>query len=269
MVVRTTMSHTNIKARSTSSRASVRAVDDKHLMQEIEKADVMHSETPSNFERWQMVGLTAVPLKQEEKKQSATKKGDPKEGDWNHDQPQGKSAEAVMLYLNGDRNHPVAFIDDRRTRPYGDEEGTTHLYAASGTGQACYLNNNGSYLITVNNPPEQSKDNKSTERVAFIGHVTKSKQSREIKEGQEVKKHKHEGELINAGVRITSSRIEFVADDEVVGYYDKSAKTWMLKGITKLGSEDAKRLVHRKGELDDAGNEPMPTYKKGTEVFTV
>src|SRR3954471_10370686 len=100
-VTRTNLTHTHLKARSGSSRATVREVDDKHLMQQVKEADVFHSETPSDFERWQMVGITAVPLKQEQKKQGQQKSQsdggkDQSQGDWNHDQPKGKSAEAVM-----------------------------------------------------------------------------------------------------------------------------------------------------------------------------
>lgn len=270
MVERTDLSRTQQVARSTVSRASIRDFDDKHLMQEITKADVLHSETPSNFERFQMVGLTSVPLKQKEEKQSEKKtKNASEEGDWNHNQPKGESAEAIMLYANGHRSHPIALVDDRRVRPYAMKPGETALYAASGTGQMVFHNNNGSYLIAVNNPPEQSDSNEETERFASLRHVVKAKQSREIKEDQEVSEHKHEGETVNMEIRATSSRIEFRAGDEVVGYYDKGAKTWVLKGIVKLGDEDAGKLVHRKGNLDDAGNEPQPVYKPGTEVFTV
>jgi len=233
MSVRATLSQVARHVQMTLSRASVREFDDKHLMQQIKKADVYHSETPSDFERWQMVGLTSVPLKQEESKSANKQNSSDQQGDWNHNQPTGKSAEALMLYL-GSRSHPVALVDDRRVRPYAMKEGETACYAASGTGQMLLHNNYGSYVIACNNPPEQSTDNKDIERFASLRHVTKSKQSREIKEGQEVQDHKHEGETVNTEVRTTSKQIQILDSDQVVAVYDKDAKSWTFQNFKKL-----------------------------------
>jgi phage gp45-like len=264
--MRTTVDQTHRKAMTSGgSRATAREFDDKHLIQQIKKADVFHSETPSDFERFQMVGLTSVPLKQEEESKSSNQKTDAKKegGDWNHNQPQGKAAEVLMQYPNGHRSHPVgAIVDDRRVRPYAMNEGETALYAASGTGQMLFHNNAGSYLVAVNNPPEQSKDNKETERFASLRHVVKSKQKREIKEGEEVKEHKHEGETVNMEVRATKTRIEFRAGDQVVGYYDGGK--WVFLGDIYLGSEDASKMkkVHRESDMDDQGDVAVGSAKK-------
>jgi phage gp45-like len=270
MVNRTNLSDTNIKARSGSGRATVREFDDKHLMQQVKQADVTHSETPSDFERWQMVGLTSVPLKQEEEKQSSQKKsnGEESQGDWNHEQPKGKAAEAVMIYVGGARNHPVGIVDDRRVRPYAMKEGETALYAASGTGQMLFHNDKGSYLVAVNNPAEQSKDSEDVERFASLRHVEKKKQSREIKKGDEVKEHPHEGETVNLEVRTTKTRIEFRAGDKVIGYYDKEGEKWAFIGKVLLGDEDESKMrkVHRKGDVDADGDSAETTAKK---VFAV
>lgn len=253
MVNRTNLSHTNTKARGSSGRASVREIDDGHLLQQVKKADVSHSETPSDFERWQMVGLTSVPLKQEEDQQQQQQqgqqsqqsgKGNEVNDDWNHNQPKGKSAEALMLYLGGNRNHPVGIVDDRRVRPYAMKEGETALYAASGTGQMLFHNEKGSYLVAVNNPAEQSKENKDVERFASLRHVDKKKQSREIKKGQKAEEHKHEGETVNLEVRTTKTKIEFRAGDDVVGYYEKSSKKWVFIGEVHLGSASASHPVY-------------------------
>jgi len=248
-----------------TSRATIREIDDKHLMQQVKHADVHHSETPSDFERWQMVGLTSVPLKQEEDQNQKQKNNSQDEqGDWNHNQPKGKAAEAVMIYVGGSRSHPIGIVDDRRVRPYAMKEGETALYAASGTGQMVFHNDAGSYLVAVNNPPEQSKDSKDVERFASLRHVEKKKQSREIKNGQEVQEHKHEGETVNLEVRATKTRIEFRAGDTVVGYYDKSSSTWCFVGKVLLGDSDESKLknVHRKDDIDDAGNKPATYAKK-------
>lgn len=271
MVTRSNVAHTHLKSRSGSSRASVREFDDKHLMQQIKQADVFHSETPTDFEHWQPGPITGVHLKQEQKQQSQqgqqsnNTEQDQAEGDWNHDQPQGKSAEAVMLYLNGDRSHPVALVDDRRVRPYAMKEGESAMYALSGTGQMLFHNDKGSYLVAVNNPPEQSdKNSQDTERFASLRHVEKKKQSREIKKGDKVKEHKHEGETVNTEVRSTKTRIEFRVGDEVVGYYDKSGKTWCFKGDVLLGDDDKENMkqVHRKDDVDDAGNKALKHAKQ-------
>src|SRR6516165_10862187 len=101
---RQTLSHLANQVRMSMSRATVREFDDEHLLQEVKYADVYHSETPSNFERWQMVGLTATPLKQDQDQQQQTSKEkqtnstQTDDGDWNHNQPKGKASEAVMLY---------------------------------------------------------------------------------------------------------------------------------------------------------------------------
>lgn len=262
MTTRTTLSRTDTKARSTLSRATVREFDDKHLLQEVSKADVFHSETPSNFERFQMAGVTAVPLKQEQPQQQQQPRKQQNDGDadWNHDQPRGKAAEAIMLYLNGHRSHPIALVDDRRVRPYAMKEGESAFYSVSGTGQMLFHNNAGSYLVAVNNPPEQSQSSDETERFASLRHVNKAKQPREIKEGQEVPEHKHEGETVNTEVRTTKNRIEFRVGDDVVGYYDKGSETWHFKG--KVISHEATERFETVGKtylgLDDAGEEVEP-----------
>lgn len=265
MVDRTSLSRTNTTARTGLSRATVRSVDDKHLMQQVEKADVFHSETPSDFERFQMVGLTSVPLPQEEDDQqsnSQQQQGSNKDDGLNHNQPKGKSAEALMLYLNGQRSHPVALIDDRRVRPYGMKPGEGAFYAASGTGQMLFHNDKGSYLVAVDNPPEQSKNSEETERMASLRHVQKSKQKREIKEGEEVEEHKHEGETVNFEVRVTKDRISFMEGENEVGYY--KGGTWCFKGRVMLGDDDEEKMrqVHRKDDIDDAGNKAVKHAQK-------
>lgn len=246
MTTRTTLTRADQKSRAGTARATVREIDDKHLMQEIKKADVYHSETPSNFERFQMVGITAVPLPQEEEQNQGQKNSKKSEGgaDWNHDQPKGKAAEAVMLYLNGQRSHPIALVDDRRVRPYAMKPGESAFYSASGTGQMVFHNDAGSYVVATNNPQEQSKDTNEKERFASLRHVKVKKQPREIKKGEEVKDHKHEGDEVNMEVRVTSSRIEFRVGDTVVGYYDKTSEKWYFKGkIVEHEAETISEIV--------------------------
>jgi len=266
---RQTLSMIANQLRMSTSRATVRSFDDEHLMQQIKQADVYHSETPSDFERWQMVGLTATPLDQdEEDKQQQNKKGnDADDGDWNHDQPKGPAAEAVMLYPGAQRNHPIAIVDDRRVRPYKVPKGASAMYAASGTGQMLYHNDEGSSLIATNNP-KYGKDQQQKERYASLRHVNKKPQERKLDKqgdqgggsspsisvlaaessGSSSQPYKHEGEEVNSEVRCTSNRIEFRIGDTVVGHYDKGTSTWTLIGKVKLGSEDANHPVYGNNE---------------------
>lgn len=242
---RVTLKRAANQARSTHGRATIRSVEDKHLMQEVAEADAFHSETISNkgapFERWQMVGFTAVPLKQfdedNQQKQSQSNDG------FNNNQPKGKSAEALVLYLNGHRSHPVAMIDDRRVRPYNMKPGDAALYHASGTEQKAYMSDDGAFLVSNNNASEE-KNAQTKERFASLRHVNLAKQKHEIKKGDQVADHKHEGDTVNAEVRCTSNRIEFRVGDTVVGYYDKNAQRWSFTGEMRLGDDSASNPVY-------------------------
>jgi phage gp45-like len=260
MTMRTTLTDAARKARMGTARATVREFDDDHLMQQVKQADVYHSETPSDFERWQPVGMTAFPIKQqedEEKKKQPVVKGNPSEdGDWNHDQPTGPAAEAIMMYVGGSRSHPVAMVDDRRVRPYGMSEGEGAHYAPDGSEQMVLFKENGTYVVSLDGPSVKDKKSKK-ERFVSLRHVTKKMQTHKIDKkassssgqsapsaqalaadgqsgssggGQQQEKYKHEGDAVNTEIRCTGSRIEFRAGDTVVGYYDKGSQTWFLKG---------------------------------------
>ena len=194
MTIRTTLSHVAAQARSGSSRATIREVDDDHLMQEVKKADVFHSETPSDFERWQMVGMTSYPINQQEEEEGDKQKSQeskkafasdsgPQDGEMNHNQPKGPAAEAVMLYLNGQRSHPVAIVDDRRVRPYGMSEGEGAHYAPDGSEQMVLFKENGTYVVSLDNTSVKDKKNKKT-RFASLRHVEKKMQTHKIEESQ-------------------------------------------------------------------------------------
>lgn len=227
---RTTLQHAYMTGRNAAgSRATAREFDDDHLVQEIKQADVFHSETPSNFERFQPVGLTSFPIKQEkEQGQQNQQKGNSQQGDWNHNQPKGPAAEVLMSYLNGSRSHPVAsMVDDRRVRPYNMSEGEGAHYAPDGSEQMVYFKENGTYVVSLDGKSVKDKQNSKT-RMASLRHVNKSMQSHKI-DGPIQGKYKHEGESINTEVRCIKDRIEFRAPgDKLVGLYDKSAKRWFF-----------------------------------------
>jgi phage gp45-like len=260
------------RASNTVSRGSVRDFDDEHLMQELKAVDVYRAETATNeghsLERWQMVGLTAVPLKQdeEEKQQQGQQSGgggsDSGQGvEEQTDQPKGDSAEAVMLYVGANRAHPIAMVDDRRVRPYAMQNGEGAHYAPNGSGQMAFHKvadkegkGEGYYLLTRDGKA-YGKDSKEVERMVSMRHVEKELQSRKIqkKDGQsgaggqqqEQKKHKHEGDSVNTEVRVTKKYIEMYTGEKRVARYDKDANVWEINesgGAFKI-IIDAKKIL--------------------------
>lgn len=207
------------------SRATLRSVSDKHLVQEVEYADVFHSETPSFFERFQPVGLTAVPLPQDEslqQQQTPTISDD----NWNHNQPIGDAAEALMIYPGANRAHPIAAVtDDRRVRPYAMKAGQTALYAADGSEQMVFIKDDGIHVVSLDGGSHGNSE--TTERMASMRHVSKDMQSHKIQKGETVEDYSHEGKEVNTEVRATKDKIEiFAPGDKLVASYDKSAKKW-------------------------------------------
>jgi phage gp45-like len=280
MAIRTTLSHVSRQAQMSMSRATIREFSDDHLMQEVKHADVMYSETPSDFERFQQVGMTSFPLKQEEdeKKKSGEKKPEASSADknmagqtdFNDDQPKGPAAEAVMLYLNGQRSHPIALVDDRRVRPYEMSEGEGAHYAPDGSEQMVLFKETGTYIVSLDNTSVKDKKNKKT-RFVSLRHVEKKMQTHKIEEnqksesgdsggsspvattragetsssgGQQKKeKYKHEGDSVNTEVRCTKNRIEFRTGDKVVGYYDVQNEEWKHTG--KTIKNEAQSISHK------------------------
>jgi phage gp45-like len=262
LAIRTTLSNVARQAAMSSSRATVREFDDDHLMQQVKYADVFHSETPSDFERWQMIGMTAFPIKQQEdeQKQQPQKASQDQQGDWNHDQPTGPAAEALMLYLNGSRSHPVALVDDRRVRPYGMSEGEGAHYAPDGSEQMVLFKETGTYVVSLDGPSVKDKKSNKT-RFVSLRHVSKKMQTHKIDSSQQSssgqssgsgasaqqldtsssgsgggqqQKYKHEGDSVNTEIRATKDKIEIRDGDTVVGVYDKQAKSWTFSNFKKL-----------------------------------
>jgi len=244
---RVTLARASRQSQMSISRGTVREFEDDHLVQEIKEVDVFHSETASNkgapLERFQMVGMTAYPLKQQEEEkqqgqqqQSGQQQSGEQDDGLNHNQPKGPSAEALMLYLNGSRAHPVALVDDRRVRPYGMSEGEGATYAPDGSEQMLYFKENGTYLMSLDGKSVKSKEEKT--RFVSMRHVTKDMQTHKIEKNQQgqgsgsqqQEKYKHEGKTVNTEVRATKDRIEFRAGEKVVGYYEVSSDTWFFTG---------------------------------------
>jgi phage gp45-like len=271
---RATPSRISRQSSMTISRGTVRDFEDDHLVQEVTGVDVFHSETATNkgapLERFQMVGMTAVPLKQHEEEggQQQAQQGQASQDgtEWNHQQPKGPAAEALMLYLNGSRAHPVAMVDDRRVRPYGMSEGEGAHYAPDGSEQMVLFKETGTYLVSLDGPDLKKSGGASAgqqaaqsggqqqKKTRFVSmrHVEKEMQTHKIEKkqqsqqgggasaaqqaatgGQQQKeKYKHEGKTVNTEVRCTKDRIEFRAGDKVFGYFEKSSEKWNFNGKT-------------------------------------
>lgn len=266
MTVRSNSAYTTRMARMDKARATIREIDDNHLMQETKETDVYYGETHTGVEVWQQLGATAVAIKQQEEagKKPSNKKSGNSTSEINHDQPKGPAAEAVMLYVNGSRSHAVALIDDRRVRPYGMKAGRGASYAPDGSEQMLYFKQDGTYVVSLDGKSvEEPKANKT--RMVSLRHVNKPMQTHKIEEGQkQEEEYKHEGASVNMEVRVTKGRIEFRAGNTVVGYYDKDSSTWVFIGTVKLGVESASHNVY--GNADGVGktsdkvfvNAPLP-----------
>ena len=106
MSERVTLERAHRTATMSLSRGTVRSVEDNHLMQEVKEVDVFHSETASNrgapLERWQMVGMTSVPLKQEESQSQQKQQSSGTDDGFNHGsmKPFHKRLVSITTILN-------------------------------------------------------------------------------------------------------------------------------------------------------------------------
>ncbi len=282
--MRRTMAMIGNMAAMAISRGTIREQED-HLLPEAKFVDVFHSETASNqgapLELYQPIGLASVLVKQEQqqsnqsnqnKQTSSNKNAD----QFNHNQPKGPAAEALMLYLNGSRSHPFAMPFDRRVHPYDFKKGEnpTFLYAADGSEQGVYMDSRFTRVMSLDNKSVADKQNKKT-RYVSMAHVEKKMQEHKKQQqtqgqqgGQQQQsqqqEYKHEGESINTEVRLTKGRIEFRAGDTVVGYYDVQAKRWAFIGdVVRLGDDDAQHKVA--GDTGSVMKTSPKVFVKATE----
>lgn len=258
MTLRGTLSDALRYARGAVSRATIRDFDDNYLWQVIKTADVHKGESPTNFERIQPLGLSTFPLKQDDEQQQqagaqsgsggASSGGVP----WGEDQqPQGKAAEALIFYVNGDRDHPVALVGDRRIRPHNAERGSTILYHASGTGQKVYVTKKGVHIIATNDEEYSgsksgggsSSQQQKADRYVSIRHAKIEKQQAptgswpqagggQQQSSQSQEPFKHEGKA-NTEIRHYEKKIEISHGDEndrkVVATYEVEKDQWTFK----------------------------------------
>jgi hypothetical protein len=223
MTMRSTAQWAARQAQTGISRATIREVDDNHLCQECKTGDVSHSETPTNFEIWQPLGVTSVPLKQQDAQQGQQDQQGQQGGQagggqggggqgngehFNKNQPKGDACEMVMLYANGHRAHPIGLPQDRRCRPYDMEPGEGGLYDSQDGKQMTYFRNRGDgsdgvYIVGCDAEQQQQGGQggagagtqatgsssggggQSTDRAVYIRYAQKKKQSRKPQKQQQ------------------------------------------------------------------------------------
>lgn len=263
MTVRDTLGNTNLTAKHGSSRATGRDFDgDQQLCLRVKSADVNYSETHTDCEIWEPVGQCSVPLKQKEEKQAQQQQGQEQQegsaGQWNDKQPKGEAAEIMFNYLGGSRGHAVGMVTDRRVKPYGLKAGRGMTYAPDGSEQMLYFKQDGTYLVSLDGKSVENPEGKEVRKLV-VGHVTKKMQTHKIEESkqqggqqqsQQKEEYKHEGDKTNTGIRFTANRIEFVADDQVVAFYDKTSKAWQFDGKT-MAQNFSEKVTHSTPVMDD------------------
>jgi hypothetical protein len=218
MTMRSTAQWAARQAQTGISRATIREVDDNHLCQECKTGDVSHSESPTNFEIWQPLGVTSVPLKQKDAQQGQQDQGGGQAGQggvqgggggqdqgehFNKNQPKGEACEMVMLYANGHRAHPIGLPQDRRCRPYDMDPGEGGNYdVIDGKQMAPYFRNRGDgadgvYIVGCDAEQQDQQGGgaggaggaggggQSTARAVYVRYAQKKKQSRKPQKQQQ------------------------------------------------------------------------------------
>lgn len=182
MVVRTSTRDAAQRAQSNAARATVREMNSKTLWNEGKKIDVMAGETATDVEFVENYGSTMVPAKQDpddEEQQQGQQQASNGGGDAGpggkgggaaelDKQPKGDSAEAIVLYVDGSRSHPVMIsVGDRRHRLVELEEGDVANHRLKDDRQQVLLSKDGTYIST--------RDDKIM-RVALVPKETKDQQ---------------------------------------------------------------------------------------------
>jgi phage gp45-like len=165
MVMRTSTRDASRRSQTSASRATLRELNSKTLWSEAKYIDVMASETATDVEYAENYGTTSVPAKQDEEDEDQ-KKGQQKGGQQGGnggdgaggeggtpgeegEQPKGDAAEAIVLYMNGSRSHPVMIaVGDRRHRLVELEEGDVAQHRLKDDRQQFLLSKDGTYLST-------------------------------------------------------------------------------------------------------------------------
>ena len=162
MVTRTSLRDASKRAQTYASRATLREMNSKPQWAEAKSIDVFPGETATDVEWAESYGNTAVPAKQDEeedeqkqgKQEQQQSGGDGGMGQSGtpgeeNEQPKGDAAEAIVLYLNGSRSHPVIIsVGDRRHRLLELEEGDVAQHRLKDDRQQMLYSKDGTYIST-------------------------------------------------------------------------------------------------------------------------
>lgn len=258
----------------TLARSTVNSVKDNPMMQEMSSDFMNNDSRKGKLERVQNYGFTSTILPRDEKEGGDKQAsgggggGDGGGGGTQPEQEKGEAAEALIMFVGGQRNHPVAVgVDDRRHRPRNMKPGENAQY--DDIGQMTLMRRTGLYLLSLDSEDKTDKKSKGEkkERMVSMRHVEKKKQERPKpqqqgsggggqQQEQQEEDFKHEGESVNTEVRCTKKKISFFSGEDEVGYYDKENKRWVFIGEVKLGSADASHPVY--GVVGGVGKTTVP-----------
>jgi hypothetical protein len=155
MVSRISTKNAGQRSQSSMSRGTMRTVNTKGLWNEVD-VDVLKGETATGVEWAENYGTTSVPAKQDEDEDKGGKKQAKQSGGTEGgspgkvgEQPEGDSAEPIIGYMNGARDHPVVtVVRDARHRLRELEEGDVAQHRLKDDRQQFLLSKDGTYLST-------------------------------------------------------------------------------------------------------------------------
>ena len=125
--MRATLTEIARRAYNSITRCTIRKVNDKPLMQEVD-IDGVFGERMTGIERMQPYGFSSN-IQPDQSESSSPTGASPGLGSGSTRKGQGHAAEGVVVFVNGDRSHPIVIqVDDRRYRIKGLQSGELALY---------------------------------------------------------------------------------------------------------------------------------------------
>lgn len=142
---RNSLQGASFRASYGATRATINEADDDKKMQELD-LDGMHSDSRKRVERMQDYGTSSVPPPRDKSQQQGSS-GGAGGGLGTGAGKKGPAAEALVINMGGQKNHPVAVVvDDRRYRPKKLKAGETVNYDMHK--QANYRAEDGLYNVS-------------------------------------------------------------------------------------------------------------------------
>jgi phage gp45-like len=251
--MRSTVMDAARRVQTVASRATLRKADDKHLWQEVD-IDVMASETHTGVERAQSYGFGNYPSDQdEEEDEQKQQKGSGGGGGGRDDsgqvgeQPKGDAAEAIVLYLNGSRSHPVVIaMDDRRHRLKELEQGDTAQFRQKDDRQQFLMHKDGTYLST-----RQDK----VMRIALVPKTTQDDSQQKQAQGQAQKQQKKKKEYGQKSARDDNKKSEIAIEQNGQTTYSRHGE-----GYASQKSDSDSSIHYEKDKKKSAQSTELHTH---------